>query len=125
VAAVTTYKVTAKRWELGWELHIKGLGVTQVTTLASAGRVIRDCIAALTGTDPAPGEIVVDYQIELDDELAAEIEAAREAERLQREAAARGRAIARQLSRDQHMTGSDVAAVLDVSPQRVSQLLNS
>jgi hypothetical protein len=70
----------------------------------------------------------VDYRIELDDELSAEIEAAREAsreaEQLQRKAAARWRAVARQLSKDRRMTGSDVAAVLDVSPQRVSQLLN-
>ena len=70
----------------------------------------------------------MDYRIELDDELSAEIEAAREAsreaEQLQRKAAARWRAVARQLSKDRRMTGSDVAAVLDVSPQRVSQLLN-
>lgn len=124
---MTTYQVTARRWELGWELHIDGIGVTQAATLASAGRMVGDYIAALTGTNP--GEIAVDYRIELDDELAAEIEAAREAsreaEQLQREAAARWRAVARQLSKDQRMTGSDVAAVLDVSPQRVSQLLNS
>jgi hypothetical protein len=89
VAAVTTYQVTARLWELGWELHIDGIGVTQVTTLVSAGRMVRDYIAALTGADP--GEMVIDYQIKLDDELATEIEAARkasgEAERLQREAA--------------------------------------
>jgi hypothetical protein len=95
---VTTYKVTARRWELGWELHINGIGVTQAATLASAGRMVRDYVAALTGADP--GETAVDYQIELDDELSAEIEAAREAERLQREAAARWRAVARQLSKD-------------------------
>jgi hypothetical protein len=100
--------------------------VRQAATLASASRIVRDYVAALTGADP--GESAVDYQIELDDELHAEIEAAREAsreaERLQREAAARWRAVARQLSKDRHMTGSDVTAVLDVSPQRVSQLLN-
>ncbi|MBV9143548.1 MAG: hypothetical protein JO115_21985 [Pseudonocardiales bacterium] len=62
---MTTYRVTARRWELGWELHIDGIGVTQVATLASAGRMIRDYIAALTGTDP--GKIIIDYQIELDD----------------------------------------------------------
>lgn len=123
---MTTYQVTARRWELGWELHIDGIGVTQAATLASAGRMVGDYVAALTGADP--GEIAVDYRIELDDQLSAEIEAAREAsreaERLQREAAARWRAVARQLSKDRRMTGSDVAAVLDVSPQRVSQLLN-
>lgn len=59
---MTTYKVIARRWELGWELHIDGIGVTQVATLASARRVIRDYVAALTGVDP--GEIIVDYQID-------------------------------------------------------------
>jgi hypothetical protein len=126
MVAVTRYRVTAKRWEFGWELHIDGVGVTQSATLASAGRMVWDYLAAVTGAEP--GEIEVDYRIELDDELSAEIESARqasrEAERLQREAAARWRAIARLLSKDRRMTGSDVAAVLNVSPQRVSQLLN-
>jgi hypothetical protein len=123
---VRTYQVTAKRWEWGWELHIDGVGVTQSATLASARRMVRDYMVALTGADP--GEVAIDYRIELDDQLSAEIEAAREASRdamrLQHEAAARWRAVARRLSQGQHMTGSDVAAVLKVSPQRVSQLLN-
>lgn len=110
---------------MGWELHIEGIGVTQATTLASAGRMVRDYIGAVTGADP--GKVSLEYQIELDDELAAEIEAARqasrEAEGLQREAASRWRAVARQLSKDRRMAGSDVAAILGVSPQRVSQLL--
>jgi hypothetical protein len=49
---MTTYRVTARRWELGWELHIDGIGVTQAATLASAGHMIRDYVTALTGTDP-------------------------------------------------------------------------
>lgn len=38
--------------------------MTQVTTLASARRVARDYIA--TPTSANPGDIVVDYQIDLD-----------------------------------------------------------
>lgn len=94
---MTTYKVTARRWELGWELHIERIGVTQAATPTSARRMVNDYVTAVTGADP--GKIAIDYRIELDDELSAEIEAAREAsreaERLQREAATRWRAIAR------------------------------
>lgn len=130
VVAVTRYRVAAKHWELGWGLHIDGVGVTQAATLASAGGMVRDYLTAITGTQP--GEIEIDYSIELDDELSAELDdelsaeieaargASREAERLQGEAAARWRTVARQLSKDRHMTGSDVAAVLNVSPQRVT-----
>ena len=39
------YKVTAKRWSGGWELHIDGVGVTQSHTLDDAGIMARDYIA--------------------------------------------------------------------------------
>lgn len=44
-ADMTTYTVIAKRWELGWELHIDGIGVTQSGTLGDAEAMARDYIA--------------------------------------------------------------------------------
>lgn len=40
-----TYKVTAKPWAHGWELHIEGVGVTQVEQLDDAETTVRDYIA--------------------------------------------------------------------------------
>ncbi|TQM09295.1 hypothetical protein [Pseudonocardia kunmingensis] len=64
----------------------------------------------------------------MDDETSEEIAEARrlqqEAERVQKEAAAKARLIARQLQA-RGLTGADIAKVLGVSPQRVSQLVKS
>jgi len=123
---VTEYQVTARRWAHGWELHIDGVGVTQSRTLASAERMARDYLAMDLGGDPDDYSVVVTP--ELDGNLATEAEAARDAvrkaERAQRDAAARSREIARRL-KDAGLSGADIAAVLKVSTQRVSQLVNS
>ena len=123
---MTEYQVTARRWAHGWELHIDGVGVTQSRTLASAERMARDYLAMDLGGDPDDYSVVVTP--ELDGNLATEAEAARDAvrkaERAQRDAAARSREIARRL-KDAGLSGADIAAVLKVSTQRVSQLVNS
>ncbi|TYK45104.1 hypothetical protein [Actinomadura decatromicini] len=41
----TTYTVRPKRWDHGYELHIEGLGVTQVDDLSEAEETARDFIA--------------------------------------------------------------------------------
>lgn len=56
---MTTYTVTAKRWEHGWELHIDGVGVTQSRTLDSADRMVRDYIKSLTGRDAAADTVEI------------------------------------------------------------------
>ena len=55
----TTYTVTAKRWEGGWELHIEGVGVTQSRTLVSASQQLADYIATLTDVEIARERIHV------------------------------------------------------------------
>ena len=123
---MTEYQVTARRWAHGWELHINGVGVTQSRTLASAERMARDYLAMDLGGDPQDYTVVVTP--ELDGDLATEAEAARdavrEAERAQRDAASQSRDIARRL-KEAGLSGADIAAVLRVSAQRVSQLINS
>jgi len=68
--------------------------------------------------------ITVTFDNELDAEIAAVRAAVDHAERAQREAAARSRALALRL-RDAGLTGADIAVVLRVSPQRVSQLMRA
>lgn len=122
---MSTYHVTAKRWGSYWELHIAGVGVTQSRTLLSAERTVRDYLFLDERTDAATATI--DVRPELDGELAAEAEAARQAvrdvEQARAAAAARSRDVARRL-RASGLSGADIAAVLGVSTQRVSQLVN-
>ncbi|WP_436701219.1 hypothetical protein [Nocardioides sp. BYT-33-1] len=42
---MTTYQVTARRWQHGWELHIDGEGVTQTPSLTTAEDQVRAFLA--------------------------------------------------------------------------------
>lgn len=118
-----SYTVRAVRWERGWELHIDGVGVTQSHRLTQAERMVRDYLRLDGYRDSATAEIVIIPEV---------AGMARRVGRLRTEAAAlaqaqeriatESRAIAREL-RARGLTGADTAAVLGVSPQRVSQLL--
>ena len=121
------YAVEAKRWEHGWELHVEGVGVTQSKSLHSAASVAREYISL---AEDISDESTIDVEIrpQIDNALGQEVIAARKAvqelgER-QREVAALSRAAARDLA-ESGLSGADIAVVLDVSPQRVSQLLNA
>lgn len=46
------WHVTARRWRLGWELHIAGEGVTQCRKLEDAARMVGDYLAARYDLDP-------------------------------------------------------------------------
>lgn len=122
----TTYRVLAKRWEKGWELHIDGIGVTQARKLHEAETMVRDLIDRRDDVNAA--EFNLEWTFELDDELDAEIKAARAAvaanAEAQKEAAARSRSVARRLLAS-GLAGNEVAKILGVSPQRVSQLRQS
>lgn len=121
---MTTWTVHAKRWKRGWELCIDGVGVTQSRSLRDAPAMAADYIWLDTGTKPDVSDIEI--VPEIGDGLAKEALAARQAvadaNRAQREAASRSRETARKL-KSAGLTGRDIAAVLRLSPQRVSQLL--
>lgn len=121
---MNTYKVRAKRWDHGWELHVDGVGVTQSHTLRDAERMVRDYISLDSGAEPGSFGVEITPEIggELGERTAAARRAVAEAEQARRCAAARSRDVARQL-RHAGLNGRDIATVLGVSPQRVSQLL--
>jgi hypothetical protein len=127
VAVTNSYFVAAKRWARGWELHIEGVGVTQVATLSKAEATAREYIAFALDLDDETS-FVVDVVPQLDAALAKQVEVARtevrEAERRQREAAAKQREVAKQLGRS-GLSGREIAAVLGLTPQRVSQLIGT
>lgn len=123
---MTNYDVRAKRWEHGWELHIAGVGVTQSRTLWDAEKMARDLIARREATGGEAFGVTVTPEIGggLDEETQAAREAVSTADKMQRSAAAKSREAARRL-RQAGLSGRDIAKVLDVSPQRVSQLLKT
>lgn len=120
------YNVRAKRWEHGWELHVSGVGVTQSRSLWDAEMMARDLISRREGIPADSFDVAVTPEIGggLDEQTRAAREAVTDADRAQRRAAAQSRDAARRL-RQAGLSGRDIAKVLDVSPQRVSQLLRT
>lgn len=121
-----TYTVRAKPWAHGWELHIDRGGVTQSRTLHGAEKMVRDYLALETGEPPGSFDIQIIPEIGEDLEMKAKSarEAVAAADRAQRVAAIENREIAHELKR-KGLSGRDIAVVLRISPQRVSQLLRS
>lgn len=128
---MSSYSVQAKRWERGWELYIYDpdgaeVGVTQSHTIRGADRMVRDYVALLRDEDPH--SLALDIRPVLDAATTAKVERARQAvraaEQAQLDAARESREVARRLIAS-GLTGGDVAAVLGVSAQRVSQLVKA
>lgn len=120
---MTTYNVRAVRWEHGWELHIEDVGVTQSRGLNDADRMVRDYLRLDFGeTESREAEVVITPEVgDLDDEVAAMRRESAELRAKQDRVAARSRDVVRKL-RARGMTGTDIAKVLGISEQRVSQL---
>jgi DNA-directed RNA polymerase specialized sigma24 family protein len=123
---MTTYTVRAKRWKHGWELHIDGVGVTQSRNLAGAEQMVRDYIETLSDRDTSGDSVVIRPEIGggLDEAAQAAREAIADAEQALRAAAARSRQVAHRLKLE-GLSGRDIAAILHISAQRVSQLLKT
>lgn len=117
-------KVIAKAWEHGWELHVEGVGVTQVRTLAGAAQQAADLVETMTDKVVDPDDL--EFQIALPDGLAERAKAARrllrDAEEINARAAAESRAVAKALREKAGLSVTDAAAVMGVSRGRISQL---
>jgi DNA-directed RNA polymerase specialized sigma24 family protein len=128
------YRVSATRWARGWELHVIDLthGEIGVTTtkgrdLAGATAMVRDYLTVVYDLDDAEAEaVVIEVSPDLGDEAADLIANARElaaaAVAAQAAAATASRAVVAYLDAE-GLNGREIATVLDLSPQRVSQLL--
>ena len=123
-------EVTARRWEHGWELHVSDGGeplvVLPTRRLSAAERTVRDFVVEHERVSPRSVKVRITVTLgsALDAEIAAVRAAVEHAERAQRATAARSRALALRL-RDFGLSGADIAVVLGVSPQRVSQLMRT
>ncbi len=123
------YTVTAERGTSGvWVLQcVEHPGaISEARSLASAPGLMREAIAFVAGVDP--DEVEVEVTPVLPQDVAEEVARARDAvaglAEQQRRAAELSRAAAKDLIA-RGLTGRDVSVVLKVSPQRVSQLINS
>lgn len=118
-----TYEVVAKRWRRGWELHIAGVGVTQSRSLADAEEMARDYIAS--DLDLPEGSFNVRITPEVGNGVDEKVRRTRAqisaAARAQSTAAESSRSLVREL-KGLGLSGKDMAAVLGITPQRVSQL---
>ena len=123
---MTSYQVEARRWSRGWELHIEGEGVTQSHSLAEAESMVRDYIALMHEIDPDSFDVEITPVVGngLDEMVRHAREAVADAEEARRRAAVHSRQIVSRL-RSAGLSGRDIAVVLGVSAQRVSQLLHS
>lgn len=123
---MTSYTADAVRDGRWWLLTVDGVGATQSRSLREAPSAVRGLVSGMHDVDPSTVEVTVRPQIAAD--VLEHVEAARQsvvrAARLQADAAAQSRAAARELV-SIGLTGKDIATILDVSPQRVSQLLAS
>lgn len=123
-----TYTARAKRWENGWELHITGPddyeGVSQSHGRRSAASMARDYIAL--DLEIPPDSFDVKVIPEVGNFLADLVKDAKTALRIaadkNAEAAEKSRQVAVALH-EEGMTQQDIADVLNVTQQRVSQLL--
>lgn len=127
---MSKFRVEAKKWEHGWELHISDeggaeIGVTQAHSLNSAVRMVRDYLE-LDGHN-VPDSDPFEWRYAIDglgrDDIKTVRAKTRAAARAAREAAEASRALARRL-KDKGVSGAEIAKILEVSPQRVSQLVN-
>lgn len=125
MVGVKAYNVTATREGRYWLLEISGVGTTQARTLREAPDMARSLISVMTRT--AESRIKVAVSPVLPPRYRTEVQAARSAiERLalqQTVTAEQSRRAARRLVHELGLSGRDAAAVLGVSPQRVSQLV--
>jgi hypothetical protein len=124
VAAVTrTYEVVAKRWRRGWELHIAGVGVTQSRSLAGAEEMARDYIALDLDVPEDSFDVRVTPEVGggLDEKVVQTRDQINAASQAQSRAAESSRALVSEL-KELGLSGKDMAAVLGITPQRVSQL---
>jgi DNA-directed RNA polymerase specialized sigma24 family protein len=118
-----TYTAHARRWDHGWELHVDGVGVTQVRVLEHAKAQVCDLVETMTDSRPAEEHVEVTLDMgDLGTQARNVREMTAQAADLQRRAATASRQVVADL-RGAGLSVSDIATVLGVSRGRVSQLL--
>lgn len=121
-----TYRVDAARhggWWLLTSPDVPG-AVSQVRRLAAAEEHVREAIAFVLDVGQASFDlnVIPNLGSGLTDEVAKARAAVDSAAKAQREAAEQSRKVVAELIGNHRLSGTEVAALLGLSPQRVSQL---
>lgn len=121
-----TYEVTATREDRWWILEVEGVGTTQVRRLAEARAEVVDLIATMTDAE-VPDTTRIGFRIggELGAVVRDASQVAAAAEAAQKRASEATRAAVRLMVEDEGLPQSDVAVAMNLSKQRVSQLVHS
>lgn len=113
--------VTANRWAHGWELIIDDDNATQVRTLAKAQQQVRNYLDTLYPEDDHSDVVVHIAYAKVEEQLRQARSAQLAAQKAEEEAAHKIRAIVTGL-REEGISLTDTAAILEVSKSRVQQL---
>lgn len=115
-----------RAWREGewWVIDVEDIGATQARTLDKVDHMARSLVADLTGT---PYESVnVAVAIDLPASIVSQVEALRQktdqATALAREAAELQALVVASLAANEGLTGREIAAILKVTPGRISQI---
>ncbi len=60
---MTVYEAEAFRWEDGWELHVRDVGVTQVRSLDVAPQQVRDLVETVLEVDARLAEVLLRFAL--------------------------------------------------------------
>lgn len=104
-------------------INVPGVGVTQGRTVAEAREMTLDLVAVMTGVPVADVDVEIEFVVGdvRPDDVRGARQAVVEAARAQDRAARMSRQVVGRL-RAAGVSGRDVAGILGISPQRVSQL---
>lgn len=123
---MSSVTVTFERWTHGWELTVEGEGEvsTQSRTLSGARQQVRDYLDTVDPeTDHSTWTVILTpSDDELSHRLAEARKATEDAAAAQKRAAQESRAVVARLAQDGYK-GADIAAILDVTRARASQLM--
>jgi predicted RNase H-like HicB family nuclease/DNA-binding CsgD family transcriptional regulator len=125
VVAQMNYRVKAERDEGWWLLTVPDVpgAVSQVKRLTQAQEYIREAIAFVLDVPAGSFTVTIDPALARgQDQITEARRQSHEAEAAQRRAAALAREVVDMLMTREGLSGAETAAVLGVSPQRVSQL---
>lgn len=120
---MTVYRATATREGKFWVIEVADVGVTQGRTVGEAKEMTRDLIAVMADVPADDVRLEIDFQV--GDVSPKELRGARRAVADAAEAQERAAQVSRQMVaklRNAGVSGRDVAGILGISPQRVSQL---
>lgn len=117
------YSATATREGKWWVVEIGDLGTTQGRSASEAREMAKDLVAAMLDVPLTDVDVEVTFEVggELGEEVQQALEANYEAELAKTEAASNYRKVVADLKAS-GLSGADIAAVLEIAPQRVSQL---